>query len=333
MDSSATNGASSAPLAENARHRRASLPVPGERTRGIGSVGTIGEVVSHPTVEISPPNVVARQSLTGHGVTVETVKYMGPDTFIHRFRAPQHLLVAYEQGERTSGETFVEGAPASKIRNLVRRLTFVPAGHEYREECESRTDTRLAFLYFDPSLLPAASATQAGDNSLSPRLLFEDLALWHLVMRLKGLLDDASSADRRYFEAIGVVLVHELVRSRPDVRLVRQPLRGGLAGWQQRIVTAYIQENFATRIPLATLARLVRLSPCHFCRAFKQSFGMPPHRYQTARRIEHAKRLLASRELSVTEIGLEIGFASFSAFVTTFRKTTGFSPRAYARSL
>lgn len=333
MNSSPTNGTSSAPLAENALQRGVLLAVQGERTRPFGSVDAIGKVVSHPTVEISPPKVVTRQSLTGHGVTVESVNCMGPDTVIHRFRAPRHLLVAYEQGERTSGETFVEGAPSSKIRNFARRLTFVPAGREYREEYQPRTDTRLAFLYFDPNLLPAASDTRAGHSVLAPRVLFENLALCHLVMRLKGLVDDPFSTDRRYFEAIGIVLVHELVRSGPDGGNVRPTLRGGLAGWQERAATAYIEENFANRIPLATLARLVRLSPCHFCRAFKQSFGMPPRRYQIERRMEHAKRLLANRELSVTEIGLEIGFGSFSAFVTTFRKATGISPRAYARSL
>ena len=108
----------------------------GERTTGVGSSGSIPEVVSHPAVEISPPDVVTRRSLTGHGMTAESVNYTGPDTVIHQFRAPQHLLVAYEQGERTSGETFVEGAPSSRLRNVARRLTFVPAGYEYRERIQ-----------------------------------------------------------------------------------------------------------------------------------------------------------------------------------------------------
>jgi AraC family transcriptional regulator len=305
----------------------------GERTGTVGSPGSIGEVVSHPTVEISPPNDVTRRSLTGHGMTAESVDYTGQDTVMFRFRAPQHLLVAYEQGERTSGETFVEGTPSSRLRNLARRLTFVPAGHEYREQCESRTDTRITFFYFDPTLLRAASDRTAGEISLEPRLLFEDLPLWHSAMRLKGLLDDGSSADGRNFEAFSVVVAHELVRSGREASIVRSPLRGGLAGWQQRTVTAYIEEHFAERIPLATLAKLVRLSPWHFWRSFKQSFGMPPRRYQRERRIEHAKRLLASRKMSATEVGLQVGFGSFSTFATAFRRATGSTPRAYGRSL
>ena len=63
-----------------------------------------------------------------------------------------------------------------------------------------------------------------------------------------------------------------------------------------------------SRYPLATLAGLARLSTYYFCRAFKQSFGVPPHRYHTSRRIEQAKVMLAARKHSVTEIGLTLGF-------------------------
>ena len=110
-------------------------------------------------------------------------------------------------------------------------------------------------------------------------------------------------------------------------------VNGGLAGWQQRIVTSYIEEHLAEQIPLATLARLVRLSPYYFCRAFKQSLGMPPHRYHNSRRIEQAKTLLAKPELSVTEIGLTVGFSETSSFTAAFRKATGQTPTAYHRSL
>ena len=80
---------------------------------------------------------------------------------------------------------------------------------------------------------------------------------------------------------------------------------GGLAAWQQRIVTTYIEEHLAEPILLATLAELARLSTYHFCRAFKQSLGLPPHRYHTSRRIDHAKTLLAKPAPSVTEIGMD----------------------------
>jgi AraC family transcriptional regulator len=80
---------------------------------------------------------------------------------------------------------------------------------------------------------------------------------------------------------------------------------------------------------LAELAAIAQLSPYHFTQAFKRSFGMPPHRYHTARRIERAKTLLARRSLSMTEIALEIGFGQSSSFTTAFHQLVG----CYRRSL
>ena len=50
-----------------------------------------------------------------------------------------------------------------------------------------------------------------------------------------------------------------------DHSVAREALaKGGLAAWQQRTVTAYIEEHIAEPISLATLSRLVRLSPYSF---------------------------------------------------------------------
>ena len=117
-----------------------------------------------------------------------------------------------------------------------------------------------------------------------------------------------------------------------DHSVAREALaKGGLAAWQQRTVTAYIEEHIAEPISLATLSRLVRLSPYYFCRAFKQSLGLPPHRYHSNRRIERAKRLLAEPAPSVTEIGRIVGYSETSSFTAAFHKATGFTPTAYRR--
>jgi len=78
---------------------------------------------------------------------------------------------------------------------------------------------------------------------------------------------------------------------------------------------------------------LIELSPYHFARAFKQSFGQSPHRYHVGRRIERAKALLAEETQSITEIAQTIGFAETSSFSSAFRKLTGLSPREYRRGL
>ena len=104
---------------------------------------------------------------------------------------------------------------------------------------------------------------------LAPRLFFEDATLWNTALKLKTLIESASSDNSSYVKALGAVLAHELVRLNGGLPRVEGPVRGGLAAWQQRTVIAYIEEHFAEQISLDALAKLVRLSPYYFCRAFK----------------------------------------------------------------
>lgn len=106
------------------------------------------------------------------------------------------------------------------------------------------------------------------------------------------------------------------------------PTRGGLAGWQRKRVVNFIEQYLSETITLSTLATLVQLSPFHFARAFKQTLGLPPHRYHMSRRIERAKALLADR--SVTEVAVAVGYAETSSFSSRFRRATGISPSNFA---
>ena len=220
------------------------------------------------------------------------------------------------------------------MRDLKKKLTFVPAGHEYHERQEPRISSRVVYFYFDPAKMPTLPQADAASTPLSPRLFFEDATLWDTAVKLRQQIESAGSDNRLYVEALGLVLAHELVRLNAGIRPVEAPVRGGLAGWQQRIVTSYIEEHLSEQIPLATLARLVRLSPHSFLsRRSSNLFGMPPHRYHNSRRIEQAKTLLAKPEFSVTDIGLTVGFSQTSSFTAAFRKAMGFTPTGYHRNL
>ncbi|MET0444285.1 MAG: AraC family transcriptional regulator, partial [Pseudorhodoplanes sp.] len=253
------------------------------------------------------------------------------ERFEFRFRAKSHLLVIHEQGARNDGETFVEGLPRSTRRDFRHKLTFVPAGHEYREWHEPRITARVIFVYVDPASIPARTDTGEAPAFL-PKMFFENAALRETAVKLAASIEGGFADDLRYLEALGAVLVHELVRLANGVGARQAPARGGLAGWQQRAVTAYIEEHLEETIPLSKLAELARLSQYYFCRAFKESVGLPPHRYHIMRRIERAKSMLANVTPSVTEIGLAVGFSETSSFTAAFRKMTGQTPTSYRRS-
>lgn len=317
------------------------LPNPGARFGGswdkrsaphpIGQRTGMAANVARDTVSISPSHAVQRRTITTNGLWAEFIRSTTLERIEHVFHAPVHLLVAYEKGERKTGETYVEGVPLSTRRNVARKLTFVPAGHKYREWLEPRAHIRLAFFYFNPTNPHLQFGSNAAELRL-PRVFFEDESLWDTVLKLKGAAEGAAAPDSVYFEALGSVLIHELARLNRGAQAIKPPIQGGLASWQQRAVSSYIDAHLAEPISMVTLADLARLSSCHFSRAFKRSFGMPPHRFHNHLRIERARGMLEKSECSITELGLSLGFSETSSFSTAFRKAVGLTPTAYRRS-
>jgi len=291
----------------------------------------IGDV-NNQALEIAPADVVRRRASAWDGIRVEVVRSVTHDKVQFRFHAPCHLLLVYEEGVRDEGETVIGDLPPSTLRTLRRKLTFVPAGHEYREWQRPRVRSRIICFYFDPAKMSAHSDASPPAAPLAPRLFFENNVLWDTAVKLAMAMEDGSEADR-YSEALGVVVAHELLRMHGHVRRHGPPARGSLAVWRQRIVAAYIEEHLAEPIALAALAKLVHLSSYYFCRAFKQSFGISPHRYHIKRRIERAKTLLADPASSVTDIALQLGFSETGSFSAAFRHTTGTTPTEYRRAL
>jgi AraC family transcriptional regulator len=299
------------------------------RSNGRSAAGTPSSLV-----RISPQHAVARRGEAWRGIAAEIVQATSHEPVEYRFKAPVHLLIVYEQGVRHEGETFIDSLPRSTLHDVTRKLTFVPAGHEYRESQHPRVPARSLFFYIDPAALPLGNETAWSDVPMAPRLFFEDASLWSTAIKLMRVLEQTDSSNRLYVEALGCVLAHELAQfGRGGARNKKTAVRGGLASWQQRVVTTHIEEHLAEPISLATLAGMVRLSPYYFCRAFKQSLGMPPHRYHMSRRIERAKLLLAERKYSVTEVGLTLGFSDTSSFTAAFRRVIGLTPSGYSRSL
>lgn len=91
---------------------------------------------------------------------------------------------------------------------------------------------------------------------------------------------------------------------------------------------------FAQPLDVPALARIAHVSPAHFARQFRLTFGESPHRYLQRRRVERAMELLRATERSVTAICFDVGFNSLGTFSRTFRAIVGVSPSAYrARTL
>ena len=310
------------------RISHASFGLPQSPVRADATSVSSADAVVRSTVKITPAEPAKRLGTGWHLWFSESVHVPIGHKIEFCFQGPAHLLVLYNEGLRRSGETSIDGQQVSRLRSVVHKLTFVPAGNAYREWHETGASTRVTFLYLDPV------AFQGADDSASgclPRIYFEDSLVWDTAAKLKNAIESSHAKSMSYLEALSGVLAHELTRV--DREPVREPAinRGGLASWQKRAVVDYIEAHLGEQVCLLKLAELARLSLHHFCRAFKQSFGIPAHQYQVQRRMEVAKLLLADRTTSVTDIALSLGYAQTSSFSNAFRKTTGWTPTVYRR--
>jgi len=113
----------------------------------------------------------------------------------------------------------------------------------------------------------------------------------------------------------------------------RLPERHAFASWQAKRVQAYIDENIAKPILVEDLAAFTRLSQSYFFRAFKGSFGTPPHAYIILRRMAHAKEMLRGTDEPLAQIALACGLADQAHFSRVFRRTAGVSPGVWRREL
>ena len=107
--------------------------------------------------------------------------------------------------------------------------------------------------------------------------------------------------------------------------------KGGLAPWQVRRLGSYIDENLHAALSIGELADIARLSRSHFSRAFRDSFGDPPHQYIIGRRLHRAKGLLLSTAEPIVKIAAECGLADQAHLTKLFRKIVGESPAHWRR--
>jgi AraC family transcriptional regulator len=94
----------------------------------------------------------------------------------------------------------------------------------------------------------------------------------------------------------------------------------------QRVIHA-MSERLDQPFSLEEMSELAIMSPFHFNRTFRELTGIPPCQFLSAVRLQAAKRLLLTTDLSVTDICFEVGYNSLGTFIRRFTDLVGLSPR------
>jgi len=246
--------------------------------------------------------------------------------------------VAYQKADSHTLSLYLAGGDTSYREDLRDRkgragiLSLMPEGHMSRWEIGGRID--FAHLYFSDQVLKQF----AGDHFDRDVRLFElmdltyqdDPELRHLMQSYIQNCQDSSGRPSLLGEQLFYQILAHLLTNYNSFNIAATPIRGGLSLKHARLIRAVIQDQLATPLSIAGLASLVGLSPFHFARQFKESFGEAPAQYICRQRVEAVKELLSSGQ-SLADIAAQTGFAQQSHMTQQFKRHTGLTPAAYRR--
>jgi AraC-like DNA-binding protein len=95
----------------------------------------------------------------------------------------------------------------------------------------------------------------------------------------------------------------------------------------------YIADNYRAPFSLSGVAQYSNMSPYHFLRVFKEIYGETPNQFLIRLRVEKAKKMLITENMSVSEICEHVGYISLGSFSSLFLKQVGMAPTVYRRKL
>jgi AraC family transcriptional regulator len=162
---------------------------------------------------------------------------------------------------------------------------------------------------------------QPHDRLISPVLRFIRA---HLVM---GLVDEAWYEEQLIFLLQRMLRHHgELVERIERLALVRASTRREVYR-RIALATDFLQTNYASSVPLSTLAKIACLSKYHFLRLFALVHGVTPRAYLERKRVTVAIRLLESSPLSIPEVAASVGFSDRCTLMRLLRRSVQLSIR------
>ncbi|HYO83000.1 MAG TPA: AraC family transcriptional regulator [Bryobacteraceae bacterium] len=280
-----------------------------------------------PQLQIAQKHVSAERRRDWQGVAAEILVTSDSRPYDFHFEGPALYLCFGLSGRRKDSVVKVDGEKPTRFVEIANRFHVVPSGARFEGYSVPDTSQRFLQVYLDGQ--PGALDPEIDLAAISPRLAAADPALLVTARKIEAAILTPEPLGRLYGQTLACVLAIELLEwQRSKSRLFRTH-SGGLSPNQAHRVTSFIRDHLADDVSLTALANLAGISPWHFCRAFKRTFGIPPHRWVNSLRVERAKELLACPTLSITDVALATGFAGSSQFARVFRAVTGCSPSEY----
>jgi AraC family transcriptional regulator len=283
-------------------------------------------------------NAQAKRNLFRYSMRGALVTFDKRDAKELEFSSQWHLIILMPDGI-SGGCEWSNGNRAEKLTSVApNTVIFNPArAHLFIRKRTSRQRCRMWLLRIDPTLVNHLDV----DDINIARLQFRqqvgigDQSVRQTIVAIKEEIEAPGLNSRLYVDTLLVLLLTRLMRCASNFARPYQPVyvKGGLPNWRLKRALELLEASQTKTPSLAEIAGPLRLHPTFFCRAFKQSTGLSPHRYLLEHRVNRAKEMMKDRKRTLTEIALDCGFSGSSQFSIIFKRITGISPRSYRLSL
>ncbi|MBP2241523.1 YesN/AraC family two-component response regulator [Cytobacillus eiseniae] len=99
-----------------------------------------------------------------------------------------------------------------------------------------------------------------------------------------------------------------------------------------RLAITYIDRHLKDELTQKNVAAHVHLNPSYFSVLFKEQVNLTFSEYVTRRRIQRAKELMISTNLTVNEVAYEVGYKTSKYFIKLFKEIEGVTPSTYRKT-
>lgn len=267
------------------------------------------------------------------GVSAEFVRMDSGSEYEFEWNGGSHYVALHDLILR-DGEMTVDGMASIPGGDLRGKLSYVPPDRQLKgwARSEERTNT-FVVVCFDPDTLSQETETLYRNSDFKPQIYFHDLQLQQTLMKLQSILAAGNRYDNLYAETLGLITALEIYHLQGQPPALAMVSRGGLSQNQMKLVDEFIRDEMNAELSLDMLAGLTGLSRFHFSRAFKVSFGVPPHQYVKLRRVEKAKSLLSTTASDVQTVAIAVGLKSSVRMIRAFQEILGTTPGKFRRNV
>jgi AraC family transcriptional regulator len=275
---------------------------------------------------VSGAPVPTKQFAQWNGVTLSYFDYARWELQEHQWA--QHLIGIGGVGSPTKAEHRLDGQ-LHQHRYQHGEMTMIPAHVSYWGFWEPAHEFSL--LGVAPSFLEkiARESVKATQVELIPQFILIDPLIQQIILTLHADMVAGHPTGQLFGDSLAIALAGQLLQNHAVWKAQYPSAYRGLPLYLRDRALEFIEAHLDQSFTLDQLADALGMSVFYFCRQFKQSMGVSPHQYVTRRRIERAKELLWHSQLPITDIALQVGFATPSAFSRLFRQLTGTTPKNF----